>query len=255
MLRTRIIPVLLMRDRGLVKTERFRSPRYVGDPINIVRIFNEKEADELILLDIQATSSRARPQFELLEQVASEAFMPICYGGAVTSVADAKRLLRLGIEKVSVNTALFENPRLIEVLAGELGSQCVVASVDVKRTWTGKYEVFSHSGRPVREREVLRWIERLVKLGAGEVLVNAVDRDGTMKGYDLHLLRMIRGQFDVPIIACGGAESLDDMRGALHVGHLDALGVGARFVYEGPHRAVLISYLSSSEISSLAHSQ
>lgn len=248
MLRTRVIPQLLLRRRGLVKTTRFKAPRYVGDPINIVRIFNEKEVDELMLLDIVATRSGAPPDFEFLEQIASEAFMPLSYGGAVRTLDDARRLLRLGIEKVVLNSVTFDDPGLIRRLADALGRQCVVASVDIKRTWTGRYEVVSHSGRRVTQREPLKWIERLVSLGAGEIVVNAVHRDGTMKGYDLTLLSMLGGRFDVPIVACGGAQSAHDMTRAARMAGVSALGVGARFIYEGPHRAVLVSYLTPDEL-------
>ncbi|HVH42541.1 MAG TPA: AglZ/HisF2 family acetamidino modification protein [Labilithrix sp.] len=251
MVRVRIIPMLLLRRRGLVKTMRFRNPSYVGDPINIVRIFNEKEVDELALTEIVATRDGKAPDYELLEQIASEAFMPISYGGAVRSVADARRLLRLGVEKVMINTAAFEDPQLVARMAGDLGSQCVVVSVDVKRTWRGSYRVFSHSGRSVPERDPLRWIDQLVRLGAGEIVLNAVDRDGTMEGYDLDLLAKVRGRFDVPIIACGGASSTDDMKRAVAAGGLSALGVGARFIYEGPYRAVLVTYLSPNDVTSI----
>lgn len=251
MVRTRIIPTLLLRRRGLVKTVRFKRPEYVGDPINIVRIFNDKEVDELVLSEVVATKSRARPDFELLEQIASEAFMPVSYGGAVRSIDDARRILRLGMEKVTANTAFLEEPELVARWSGELGAQCVVASVDVRRTWRGRYQVFSYAGRHVPERDPLKWIDRLVRLGAGEILLQSVDRDGTMKGYDLDLLRMIRGRFDVPIVACGGAGSFADMKAALAASELRALGVGARFIYEGPYRAVLVSYLSRAELAEL----
>lgn len=251
MLRPRIIPVLLLRRRGLVKTVRFRDASYVGDPINVVRIFNDKEADELILTEIVATRDGKAPDFELLEQIATEAFMPVCYGGGVRTLADAKRILRLGMEKIAVNTAAFDDPRLVATLSGELGSQCVVASVDVKRTWRGGYAVYSHAGRRVPERDPLRWIERLVALGAGEVLLNCVDRDGTMQGYDLELLRRVRGRFDVPIIPCGGAGSVHDISQGLAAAGSSAAGVGARFIYEGPYRAVLVSYLSPRDVSEI----
>lgn len=247
MLRTRIIPVLLLRRRGLVKTVRFTAPKYVGDPINVVRIFNDKEVDEIVLLETRATKDNKAPDFELLEQIASEAFMPVCYGGGVRSVADAKRILRLGMEKVSINTAALETPSIVAEIAGELGSQCIVASVDVRRTWRGRYSVYSHSGRRTPESDPLRWVERLVELGAGEILLNAVHRDGTMTGFDVELLRLFRGRFDVPIIACGGAGSVRDMTRAIEAAGASALGVGSRFIYEGPYRAVLVSYLSPGE--------
>jgi cyclase len=248
MLRTRVIPQLLLRRRGLVKTVRFKKPRYVGDPINVVRIFNEKEVDELMLLDIVATRSGVAPDFEFLEQIASEAFMPLSYGGAIRTLEHARRILRLGMEKVALNSVTFDDPGLIQRLADALGRQCVVASVDVRRTWTGRYEVFSHASRRVRESDPLKWIEHLVSLGAGEVVVNAVHRDGTMKGFDFTLLSMLAGRFDVPIVACGGAQSANDMARAARVPGVSALGVGARFIYEGPHRAVLVSYLSPDEL-------
>jgi imidazole glycerol-phosphate synthase subunit HisF len=248
MLGVRVIPVLLLRRRGLVKTVRFRKPRYVGDPINVVRIFNQKEADEIILTEIVATKDGRGPDFELLEQIASEAFMPVCYGGAVRSLSDAKRILRLGMEKVAVNSACFERPELVRDLAANLGAQCVVASVDVRRTWRGTYEVYSHSGRRIPERDPLRWVDHLVRLGAGEVLLNTVHRDGTMEGCDLSLLESFRGKFDVPVIACGGVGSVADIHEAIRAGGLAAVGVGARFIYEGPYRAVLLSYLSHQEM-------
>jgi cyclase len=250
MLEVRVIPVLLLRRRGLVKTVRFKRPRYVGDPINVVKIFNEKEVDEIILTEITASrEGKGRgPDFDLLEQIASEAFMPVCYGGGVTTADQAKRILRLGMEKIAVNSAALERPELVRELSETLGAQCVVASVDIRRTIFGRYVVHSHAGKRVPERDPLRWIERLVRLGAGELLVNAVDRDGTMTGCDLALLDQLRGRFDVPLIACGGASSPADMREAVLRGGLAGIGVGARFIYEGPYRAVLVSYLAPEEL-------
>lgn len=248
MLRVRVIPVLLLRRHGLVKTVGFRKPRYVGDPINVVRIFNQKEVDEIILTEVVATREGRGPDFEFLEQIASEAFMPVCYGGGVRSVADAKRILRLGMEKISVNSACLDRPEIVRELSDSLGAQCVVASVDIKRTWRGDYEVHSHAGRPIPERDPLRWAARLVRMGAGEILLNAVHRDGTMAGCDLELLERFRGKLDVPVIACGGAGSVSDMRAAVRAGGLAAVGVGGRFIYEGPYRAVLVSYLSHEDM-------
>lgn len=248
MLRTRIIPCLLLRQSGLVKTTRFKRPSYVGDPINVVRIFNEKEVDELVLLDIVAGKQRTRPDFDLLEQIASEAFMPVCYGGGVRTVEDARQLLKIGIEKVAVNTAALEDATLVRRLSDAFGAQCVVASVDVKRSLLGRHQVFSHAGVDVPERDPVAWAKRLVKLGAGEVLINSVDRDGTMTGYDLELLRAFDGRLDVPTVACGGAGSVDDMAAALRSCRLSGLGVGARFVYYGPHKAVLVTYLEAAEL-------
>lgn len=250
-LRVRVIPVLLLEGPRLVKTTKFADPVYVGDPINTVRIFNEKEVDELLLVERSASKRGAGPNFDLIEQVASEAFMPLGYGGGIRTVRDATRLLRLGIEKVSVNTAILEDPELVRHLATELGSQCVVASVDVTRNKHGGYQVYSHAGRPVPEHDPFAWIDRLVRLGAGEILLNVVDRDGTMDGYDGALLGQLRNRFDVPIIAAGGAKSAEDMTAAVRASGLSALGVGARFVFLGPYRAVLVTYLSPAEIAQI----
>lgn len=248
MLRRRVIPVLLVRRRGLVKTVQFRKPRYVGDPINVVRIFNDKEADELALLDIRATKDGTGPDLSLLEQVASEAFMPVTYGGGIKSLAQAQSVLRVGIEKIALNTAALEDPTLLRRLSDSLGAQCVVASVDVKKTWIGGYRVFSHAGHRIPERDPIKWVARLVEQGAGEVLINNVSRDGTMAGYDVDLFAKFTSRFDVPIIACGGAQSPADMVRTVSATGVEALGVGARFIYEGPHRAVLVSYLSPDEV-------
>ena len=248
MLRTRVIPILLLRRAGLVKTTRFKRASYVGDPINVVRIFNEKEVDELVLCDITASKEGRGPNFELLEQIASEAFMPVCYAGGVRTVEQARAVLKLGIEKIALNTAALEDASLVSRLAEAFGSQCVVASVDVRRTLFGRPVVWSHARRPVRERDPLQWAKHLVERGAGEVLVQSVDRDGTMSGYDVEVFRMFAGHLGVPVIGCGGACSVDDMVGALSETRIAALGVGARFVYYGPHRAVLVNYLDSAEM-------
>jgi imidazole glycerol-phosphate synthase subunit HisF len=251
MLRARVIPVLLLRRRGLVKTLQFRKPRYVGDPINTVRLFNDKGADELILTDITATREGRAPNLELLEQIASEAFMPLCYGGGVRTLEEAARILRAGIEKISLNSVTMTDETLVRRMADSLGSQCVVASVDVKKTMFGRYEVISHSGKPVPEKDPLRWLNRLVALGAGEILLNCIDRDGTMLGYDVPFFQSLDGRVEVPIIACGGAGTLAHMKTMLAETRVSALGAGARFLYQGPHRAVLISYLDDRELADL----
>jgi imidazole glycerol-phosphate synthase subunit HisF len=245
--RRRIIPALLLKGSGLVKTVKFRSPSYLGDPINVFRIFNEKGVDEVILSDIEASRTRARPNFALIEQIVSEAFMPVCYGGGIRSVEDGRQLLKLGLEKLSINTAALTDLSLIRRLSDTFGAQCVVASVDVTRTALGGYRVFSHAGAPVPVADPLAWAEQLVRAGCGEVFLNAVHRDGTMSGYDLDLLRLFDGKLSVPLIACGGAGSVEDMIAALKVCRLSGLAVGARFVYYGPHRAVLVRYLAPAD--------
>jgi cyclase len=248
MLHKRIIPCLLLRNGGLVKTEKFANPKYVGDPINAVKIFNEKEVDELFLLDITAGREGRKPNFKLIEEVVSEAFMPVGVGGALRSVDDARTLLKLGVEKVIVNTAALSDLRFVTALKDSFGAQCVVGVVDAKKKMFGGYTVFSHAGQPVPEADPVAWAQKLVAAGAGEILVQAVDRDGTMGGLDLELLTRFRGQLRVPLVAAGGAGTVEHMKQAIAAGDLSGLAVGARFVYQGPLRGVLINYLSRSEL-------
>lgn len=247
MLRKRIIPCLLLRHGGLVKTREFARPTYVGDPINAVKIFNEKEVDELMLFDIAATREGRGPDFGLVREIVSEAFMPVGYGGGVRSVEDARALLKLGVEKVALNTAALGDLRLVTALRDAFGAQCVVGVVDVKRSRMGRYEVYSHAGAPVKWKDPLEWARALVDAGAGEILVQSADRDGTMAGFDRALLRLFDGQLEVPLLAAGGANTVEDMGAAFKACGLGGLVVGARFVFYGPHRAVLITYLTPSE--------
>jgi cyclase len=239
---------LLLRGTGLVKTVRFANAAYIGDPINAVRIFNEKEVDELFIFDITASKNGRGPNFTLLEQVVSEAFMPVAYGGGIRTMDEARRLISIGVEKLAINTAAMTRPHIISELAERFGSQCVVGVVDVKKRWLSGYTVYSHAGVKPRETDPILWMQQLIMLGAGEILVQSVDRDGTMAGYDLDLLNSIDGRFTVPIVAAGGAGNVDHMIEALRTCRLSALAVGARFVYRGPHRAVLINYLDSEEL-------
>lgn len=255
MLRKRIMPCLLLRNGGgLVKTQRFSDPKYVGDPINAVKLFNEKEVDELFLLDITATKEGKPPNFRLVEEIVSEAFMPVAYGGGVRSVEDASRLLSLGVEKIALNASTFSNLRLIGELRDRYGAQCVVGVVDVKKKLLGGHAVFSHSGAKVPESDPVVWAQRLVAFGAGEILVQAVDRDGTMSGFDLELLAKFRGRLSVPLVAAGGAGSVEHMQQAFSTCELSGLAVGARFVFQGPLRGVLINYLSKADLDLLSRS-
>lgn len=247
MLRKRVIPCLLLRRGGLVKSRRFAKPTYVGDPINAVRIFNEKEVDELLLLDITATREGRRPDFELVKEVVSEAFMPIGYGGGVRSPEDARTLLKLGVEKIALNTSALRDLRLVTELKDSFGAQCLMGVVDVRRSWRGRYEVHSHAGARVAQRDPVRWAQMLAEAGAGEILVQSIDRDGTMAGFDLELIGRFDGKLKVPLLAAGGAGNVGDMHAAFRACDLGGLVVGARFVFYGPHRAVLITYLTPSE--------
>lgn len=246
MLCRRVIPSLLLSGGGLVKTRRFKDEVYVGDPINAVKIFNEKEVDELFLFDIQASREGRRPDFALVESIVSEAFMPVAYGGGVRTLADVRTLLRLGVEKVALNTAALDDLSLVRELSNAFGAQCVVGVVDVKRDWRGRPKVWSHAGRTPRTNDVKEWMKALVAAGAGELLVQSVDRDGTLDGLDIELFRSVKGCVEVPVVAAGGARGLDDLKATFDLG-VTAVAAGARFVFIGPHRAVLISYLSDAE--------
>lgn len=248
----RVIPTLLLSGGELVKTRRFKHPVYVGDPRNVVRILNEKEVDELILLDIRASKDDTEPDYDLIEDIVSEAFMPVCFGGGVRTVAQARRLLRLGMEKISVNTAALADRSIVSRLAAEFGAQCVVASIDVLRDVRGCAHVHSHCGVSIPELDPVRWAQSLVEAGAGEVLVQSVDREGTQIGFDLELLRSFHGQLAKPLIVGGGAGSLADMKEALRACRASALSIGARFVFYGRLRGVLVTYLDPTDMKELA---
>jgi cyclase len=237
----RVIPVLLLSDGGLVKTVRFRDPRYVGDPINAVRIFNDKQADELILLDISATAEGRQPDEAAIEEIVSEAFMPVAYGGGVRDVATATRLIQLGVEKIVVNAAAVEQPSAVAEIANRLGSSTLVVAIDAASRGDDTWEVVTHSATRKTGVDVRIHAEAMATLGAGELFVTSVDRDGTMDGYDLDLIRVISRSVDIPVIACGGAGSFEDMAAGVDQGAA-ALAAGSFFVFHGRHRAVLITY-------------
>lgn len=235
------MPCLLLSEGGLVKTRRFRSPQYVGDPNNAIRIFNEKEADELIVIDIGASRHGRGPDLPLIADFAGECFMPVTYGGGVTTVADAARILALGVEKVCVQSAVARSPRLVSDLASRFGSQAVVVAVDVRRGRWGREEamITAPGERSIRDWET--WMSSLVDAGAGEILLTAVDREGTLGGVDVDLIHRASSVIDVPLIANGGVSSIEDIGRAFAAG-ASAVAAGAYFVFYGPHRAVLISY-------------
>lgn len=247
MLHARVIPCLLMRNAGLVKTVRFKDARYIGDPINAVRIFNDKEVDELVFLDIAA---RGGPDFDLLADIASEAFMPFAYGGGITSIEHVKRLYGLGVEKVVLNTAAADQPQLVSQAAAQAGSSGVVVSIDVRRNWMGKYSVCVEAGTRDLKREPAAYARAMEQLGAGEILLNAIDRDGTMDGYDLELVRGVAEAVSIPVVAAGGAGTLAHLRQAADAG-ASALAAGSMFVFHGKHNAVLITYPDYEELERL----
>jgi len=245
MLRPRIIPCLLVHKGGLVKTQAFKDPKYVGDPINAVRIFNEKEADELMVLDIDATVNKVAPDFGLIAKLAAECRMPLCYGGGVTTAEQAARIVDMGVEKVAISAAAIAKPALLTEIAAAVGRQSVVAVLDVrKRTglFSKGYEVCTHNSKKVHKFDPVALAKQFQDAGAGEIVINSVDRDGLMQGYDLELAAQFKQALEVPVTFLGGAGSLD------HLGELIAkLGVvgaaaGSLFVFKGKYRAVLINY-------------
>jgi cyclase len=240
--------VLLLQGRGLVKTRRFKDPTYLGDPINVARIFNDKEVDEMVFLDIRATAERRSPPLDILRDLASECFMPLGYGGGIRTLADVKAILELGVEKVSLNTAALENPELITEAAAIYGSQSVVASLDVKRDLFGRPRVYTRSGKRSTGRAPLEVAKEMESRGAGEILLNSIERDGVMKGYDLDLTHDVASAVSIPVIACGGAGSVSDLVAATQRGRASAVAAGSLFVFQGPHRAVMISYPSEDEL-------
>lgn len=248
MIQTRVIPCLLLRNQGLVKTVRFSEPKYLGDPINIVRIFNDKEVDELVFLDITATLEKKEPPYELLERITSECFMPLCYGGGVRDIATMTRLYAMGIEKVALNTAAVENPQLVADAAEIFGSQSVIVSIDAKKKLFGGYEVYTNGGRKATGLAPLQHAKEMTRRGAGEILLNSIDRDGTMKGYDLALVRSVSAEVEVPVVACGGAATIDDLSAVVNEAGASAAAAGSMFVFQGPHRAVLISYPPAAQL-------
>jgi cyclase len=252
MLRARIIPCLLLRNGGLVKTRKFTDDKYVGDPINAVRIFNEKEADELIVLDIDASVRGREPDYRLIEHLAAECRMPLCFGGGIRSSEQAKRIMGLGVEKVAMSSALIARPELAAEVAGQVGRQSVVAVLDVrKRAFGGSYRVYSHNGSKDSGHDPVELSRRLEDLGVGEIVLNSIDRDGMMSGYDLELAGQVRRAVSVPITVMGGAGSVTDLRTL--IGEFGVIGAaaGSLFVFKGSYRAVLISYPSRADRDSL----
>lgn len=241
MLKHRVIPVLLLRNEGLVKTLKFKDPKYVGDPINAIRIFNEKEVDELMVLDINASAESREPNYSLIEQFAGECFMPLAYGGGVRTVQQAQKIFTLGVEKICIQSTALENKIFIRELKDRFGSQSIIASVDIRKNWFGKPQIYQSKSKKDLNGAWLKHIQALVEAGAGEILLNAVDRDGTLSGPDLHLIRAASEQVDVPLVAVGGISSLADIKACVSAG-ASAVAAGAFFVFHGPHRAVLITY-------------
>ena len=245
MLRPRIIPCLLIHKGGLVKTQAFKEPKYLGDPINAVKIFNEKEADELIVLDIDATVGRVEPNYALIAKLAAECRMPLCYGGGITTAEQASHIIDLGVEKIAISTAAVANPGILTAIANAIGRQSVVAVLDIRKK-TGLlakgYTVCTHNGKNIKKIDPVTLAKTLQDSGAGEIVLNSVDRDGEMKGYDLALAQQLRDALRVPMTVLGGAGSLDDIGALIRTCGVVGAAVGSLFVFKGKYRAVLINY-------------
>ncbi|EIN2096316.1 imidazole glycerol phosphate synthase subunit HisF [Salmonella enterica] len=245
MLRPRIIPCLLIHDSGLVKTINFKSPKYVGDPINAVKIFNEKEADELMVLDIDATSKGREPDYDLIKKLAAECRMPLCYGGGVTTAAQAAKIISLGVEKVSISTAAVENPNLVRELAEAVGKQSVVVVLDIikrKGLFSKGYELSTRNNTCTHKIDPISFAQEMAGLGAGEIVINYIDNDGVMNGYDIGYSSTIKSHVNVPVTFLGGAGSYEHLTELIDQCGIVGAAAGSLFVFKGKYRAVLISY-------------
>ncbi len=242
MLRPRIIPSLLLHDKGLVKTVNFKSPKYVGDPINAVRIFNEKEVDELAFFDIDASVLNKEPDYGLIEKLANQSRMPLCYGGGVKTVEQAQRIFSLGIEKIALSSAVIQNPNLISQIADRVGSQSVIVVLDIKKKLLGGYEIYTHNGKKATGINPIKFAKEIEGLGAGEIIINSIDQDGVMKGYDMNLIDKIAESISIPLTVLGGAGSFADIEKVIEKHGVIGVAAGSLFVFKGPYKAVLINY-------------
>ena len=247
MLQTRVIPVLLIKDRGLYKGVKFKKHKYVGDPINTVKVFNEKEVDELVIIDISVTPENKEIDYELIKEIASEAFMPLAYGGGIKTVEDARKLFSLGIEKVILNSMALNNPNLIDELSAEFGAQSIVFSLDVKKDFFGKQRVYSNCGKIKVKGTPSEIALKMEEKGVGEIILNSIDREGIGNGYDLKLIHQLSSKLKIPTIALGGAASTSHMIEAKNAG-AHGLAAGTMFVFKGPLKGVLITYLKEIEL-------
>ena len=250
MLRSRVIPCLLIHNKGLVKTVNFTNPKYVGDPINVVKIFNEKEVDEILILDIDATANNVEPNYSLIEKLALECRMPLCYGGGINTVEQACKIIELGVEKISLSSAIIKNTSLISSIAKTIGSQSVVAVIDIKKTFDG-YAVFINNGKKKIKHELIKLLNQIEDCGAGEIVINSIDNDGVMKGYDLNLVKKVREAVNIPVTVLGGAGTKEHIFELINQFKIIGAAAGSLFVFKGIHKAVLINYFTQSEINKL----
>lgn len=243
MLRPRIIPCLLVKGGGLVKTVNFGNPKYVGDPINAVRIFNEKEVDELVVVDIDATVLGREPDYTMIKNLAAECRMPLCYGGGVNSVEQIQKIISLGVEKIAISSAAIQNPKLVSEAAERVGSQSIVVVMDVKKVGaSNSYVLHTHNGKQQTALNPVDFAKQIEEMGAGEVVINSIDRDGVMKGYDLDLVTQIREATSLPLTVLGGAGTLKDISSLIQSFGIIGAAAGSLFVFKGVYKAVLINY-------------
>ena len=250
MIRTRVIPCLLLKGQGLVKTTNFTNPKYIGDPINAVKIFNDKEVHELVFLDITASIETRSLRLDYISDIASECFMPLGYGGGIKTVKQAEDIFNQGVEKVIINSYAIENPSFVHELADLFGSQSIVVSIDVKKNFFGNYQTYTYSGKTKTRWDPVTWAQEAERLGAGEIFLNSIDRDGMMNGYDIPLIKSVSASVSIPVIACGGAGKVEDFGTAVHDGGASAVAAGSMFVYYGKHRAVLINFPNDEDLKS-----
>lgn len=247
MLASRIIPCLLVHSKGLVKTVKFKEGKYVGDPINAVKIFNEKEADELIVLDIDATVENREPDYKMIENLAVECRMPLCYGGGIKTVEQAQRIFNLGVEKIALSSAILDNPFLVKDISKEVGSQSVVVVLDVKKKLFAGYDIYTHNGTKKTKINLENFIKELEDLGVGEIVINSIDNDGLMKGYNTDLISKIKPLINVPLTVLGGAGSFEDIENLIKEFGIIGCAAGSLLVFKGKYKAVLINYPKSTE--------
>lgn len=251
MFRPRVIPVLLLKDKGLVKSLQFKAHRYVGDPINAVKIFNDLKADELVFLDIMATRENRSIPLDFVHRVGDEANMPFAVGGGIRSIKEIKAIINAGAEKVVINSYAAENPDFIRQAADEFGSSTVVVSMDIKKKFLGKRQVYVAGGTKATGKLPTEWAKLMEEKGAGEIIVNSVEHDGMMQGYDEELIREVAGAVTIPVVALGGAGSLNDFRGAIRNAYASAVAAGSLFVFHGARKAVLVNYPPNEELKQL----
>jgi len=247
MFRPRVIPCLLLKDKGLVKTIKFKDPTYVGDPMNAVKIFNDAKADELVFLDITATNEGRIPDIEVIRNIGEEAFMPFAVGGGINNMEQVGELINAGAEKVIINTEAIENPRFISEIAEIFGRQSIIVSIDVKKK-NGAYRIYTHSGKKELTLDLLETVKQMEAAGAGEIMINSIDNDGMQEGYDTELIKTVSSHVQIPVIAIGGAGSYEDLTEAVMEGFASAVAAGSLFVFIGRKRAVLINYPDSEEL-------